>query len=1252
MSKGPQRNDLMTTIPAVAALLLLLSCPTQAALSTIELELNDALSVGCRQTPAGIRLVPVAHETTAGRIAIEAEQGAVEPYYDITRDKSGGVKDGADASGAAYVDFIKHARYTFATETAGTYRVWYRCSVPSAAKWVHNEQVDHGQLSDWVLAVLPGGKNVDRWGWKDGYSYKLDAGLHELELPIGFRGGPKLDKIELLLAEPDSAPKAMGVEPAVGYVKRVRLVTKKCDIQGKLAEIACPGLADGAAEARVFVRRGEEWQLLVEGLNAPASSLAEVSGIVDFRIDARLDATGEGALLGPVTLTVARDERQLQPISIGNDVIETVFDQATGNLSSLKSTRYASRYIREGASYKPFSITLLREPVGADIKPDPLPADAIKCTHASVRRHALRLQYAVTGAEITVEVRIRPLSEQQQEWSITITNDDADTSVLEVMFPKLDGLAIGDSNLDDIALYPTMDNAAHNFLLPYGEVTQPFVRAYPVGGELAMGFMDIHDPANGGFYFAVADRECPVTMVGLAQGALRGWDLWMEKVHRIRAGTKRTYTYRMGVHAGDWRQAAEWYRAMMDEMFVMLPAPDLVQHSIGYLMVGSELNHYINSGADATLARRMQLGWVQNWWSVNGPFVPYPLKMLGGEQALMRAAAYARAVGCPLGSGTALYATQRNYGVDGNLWNHRISQDVVGKAMPQVANVEAYMEATRIAPPPWDPNYKDMGRKFAMSIDYTEPETRRVYDGWVERYVELYRSAPLYTDTGISLASAPCFNPEHGHFGYGLCGHEATNGLRRLTCELRRENPDMYLICEGFLDRLAYVTGNLVHRHEVKNWIYQVVFPEQKSFCGLCDTNSRPLARQQGDMLAPFIDPYVMGYHLAGRSNHNSWRVRRLFNLRRQFVEWLADARYRDYVETDAVQYSVLDVQDRHGRDGILVLYENRHEQADAALSLDEAHLGGVTAGVRIDMDGGVALVPERFSRMALGPSRAGGIILARKVAADGAVVPVLHYDEGDTAVRCRLQLCNLSETALQGGFSISHRADAHVDSRPLPPRAITEFSVETGYADLEGLTRMSVNADWRAAGKDGTMAGAWRRDIGCGPILLNGGFERDTAFPLKPDDWHHHGGFDESVLLNRNVVHSGSGSLLLLTYSRDAKPPSLLQNIMLSPGTRYTLSGWLRSAFFRDSTDKALNIELQYNWRETRGAQDKREAHRHVVHAKRSNEWTPFRLDFETPAAYDIENPTVKLVVMYKSSFTLRLDDLRLASRPPAQAE
>ena len=98
---------------------------------------------------------------------------------------------------------------------------------------------------------------------------------------------------------------------------------------------------------------------------------------------------------------------------------------------------------------------------------------------------------------------------------------------------------------------------------------------------------------------------------------------------------------------------------------------------------------------------------------------------------------------------------------------------------------------------------------------------------------------------------------------------------------------------------------------------------------------------------------------------------------------------------------------------------------------------------------------------------------------------------------------------------------------------------------------------------------------------------ENDRAFPMKADDWEYRGGFEESVLLNRNVARSGSGSLLLMTYSRDARPPRLQQSVMLEPAAKYTFEGWFRSAFFRDATTPVLSIELSYNSRAERGGEE-----------------------------------------------------------------
>jgi len=80
-------------VSIVAAYLLLTAFPVHGGEGTARLGLNESESIGCHETPRGIELRPIAYEVAKGRVAIEAETGTIEPYYDITRDKSGGVKE-------------------------------------------------------------------------------------------------------------------------------------------------------------------------------------------------------------------------------------------------------------------------------------------------------------------------------------------------------------------------------------------------------------------------------------------------------------------------------------------------------------------------------------------------------------------------------------------------------------------------------------------------------------------------------------------------------------------------------------------------------------------------------------------------------------------------------------------------------------------------------------------------------------------------------------------------------------------------------------------------------------------------------------------------------------------------------------------------------------------------------------------------------------------------------------------------------
>ena len=174
------------------------------------------------------------------------------------------------------------------------------------------------------------------------------------------------------------------------------------------------------------------------------------------------------------------------------------------------------------------------------------------------------------GDGVSAHLTVAPArAEGRLRWSLSVRNTGSD-DLIHMELPYLEGVRIGQKSQDDYLVRPNrygqrIPDPLNNLKRPaggmveglhYGPHLAPPTLIYP--GSASMMWMDLYDERHGGLY--ISGEEPHLVGGYLTAQSTDRLTLAVGRHMRIRPGEQAVISAYMGVHRGDWRDGARWYR--------------------------------------------------------------------------------------------------------------------------------------------------------------------------------------------------------------------------------------------------------------------------------------------------------------------------------------------------------------------------------------------------------------------------------------------------------------------------------------------------------------------------------------------------------------------------------------------------------------------------------------------------------------------------------------------------------------------
>jgi hypothetical protein len=552
--------------------------------------------------------------------------------------------------------------------------------------------------------------------------------------------------------------------------------------------------------------------------------------------------------------------------TIENRYMSIVFDDELTTITSLYNHVTGDETIKYGRSRQPqplFKLYTMEHESASGVRSERLPGSVLRTTvvvepDTGLRRLSIELDGGVRGTGTdtdaaaaavaagdangeTVFVDARVLIELEAEacesvWRLELANRDPRHDIVEVIFPYVGGLALGETWEDDTLIYPhhageKTDNPVRqyasdkyrNFWRAESvlEADGTFSREINYCGLASMTWMYLYDHDNG-LYLGSHDERFPLTGLRVETGGPA--DPWMgfgfRKYTVIREG--EIWSSGEAVIAltdQDWRWGSKRYRKWIDKHIGMPDNPPFLNSE--YI-----LNQCYNFKRETGIANR---------------FENIPAMFDSGKQEYdmdhMFIASWNRKgfdrdypefqPDMELGTPWELYqgcqAVNRQGGFVTFYINARIF-DTAHDFFPTMGTRWAIK------------NHKhDMMRETYGPVEFTVtcPSNKEWQDYLIDMsrwMVSAYGATGIYLDQLGSADPYPCYDPMHSHGDIGEFNTGYLRVLRELQPELRRLNPNSFLMIENCGDIYgSYVWGSLTWNGENYDEFYNLfkyTFPE------------------------------------------------------------------------------------------------------------------------------------------------------------------------------------------------------------------------------------------------------------------------------------------------------------------------------------------------------------------------------------------------------------------------------------------
>lgn len=1140
-------------------------------------------------------------------------------------DAMNSLRDDPSASGGKAIYQFPHERnqlrYDFSVPAAGSYRVWYRIRFDQLGQWsvFHFASMD-GMCQNREAIELPKGyKPADGWVFAPGPKYYLTAGQHTFNLHGRFDYA-HLDQVAVLpetakpaefgltgngpFADSATAPQEFAVmrmeavHPSA--VKAWKAVGFDAELNG--GELLVKVSADGAA-----------WRPLAE--LAALQVRGDGSDTLHVRIALRRAAGQPSPVLRRAW--VEYDAGGVPELTLKNNALDLRFSPE-GHLMGVRDVKN-DRWLLPQEAHQPLFELKARVPGEASLRPYQQ-ADA-KLIDRRYERTAAGQKLAFTyglldnALQVTCAITLND-GATLADWDMGIVNDSP-LEVREFTYPRLRGLRLGATELDDMAVW----NATIGEIFPNpgaGGIDWVANARYP--GDAGMPWAYYYDPA-GGLYLCSRDPSLTATDLIHAPGAYRGtWDMTFTKHAYVPTGKSMQFNYQIGVGSGDWHWAADTYHDWFYSWNAKPQFPDWVVTNSGWN--AGPVHH------SGRLYRRMATHWwpnaewmgirhLQTWgstadndscgfWNHFNPYLGSREDMAAGNAALDK-------LGTHFGGYLNIQGWSDQYRRDPNFVGctpkRHFSQESLDQLPPLgfgERGVNRYMNGQRqeggpglAAIPP--------AKQFNMCRGDSSP------GGWHDHLLHWcadvnageYGCDIVYLDQTSCTAPFLCYNDQHGHGkDHGSGGRQLADLLKTLKERGRKHNPDFAIGVEGMVDAHAlHAAFNLfVGSEQNKGDLFLYTHPWASYYRG----------SSNGGGFDPIPNDHkfaLLFLHVRLDGVGESEAARAAVAVRERTGDWFYRGRFRDNVGLAVNKPEIVakwfETQTAE-RSGALVNFANLGQVAGATATLTAKGLERVTHAVLYKGDHTVEIQPVIRAgdtvRFPVPATLLSAALLINHVPAAQALQAVAVRPMASGPDRLDVFLVNTSGEPIVAKAAIASAPALTLSesefTETVPAHAVLRRSVL-----LPDLARRTVRS---TAKVDVSWGSFWNRKHATAmallaPPVLNGGFETDNSGTGAADAWgtYSAGLFHEiqqfavdgpapSLGLDgeRDAVikHGGTASLKLrgrMTFTwrdmagtaladnphfkaKSDKPftwsPDANQSVILKPDTEYRLNLWLRT--------------------------------------------------------------------------------------------
>ena len=524
--------------------------------------------------------------------------------------------------------------------------------------------------------------------------------------------------------------------------------------------------------------------------------------------------------------------------TLSNQKVQLVFDDVTGTVVSMRRLGGDHEYVQHEVPHSLFRLATLRE--GGKGRKEWSPGRILSTAiHDDSRGKTMTIEAeGCEHGEIPIDVRITiELPDNQDEiiWKMDVNNRSEDHRVIEVLFPLVKGIALGDRYDDDVIIYPhhagektinPVEQYASDKYLKFWRAESRkeddyYCREINYCGLASMSWMYLYD-ADHGFYAGSHDPRFPVTGLRVETGGPSA--PWMgfgfRKYTTIRPGQSwHSNEYVFALKQEDWHWGAKRYRRYIDPYLSMPENPKfleqeaLLNQCYHFKQLRTVKNRFRNipdmywKGMNDLGIRHMFIAsWNRSGFDQDYPEFQ-PDMELGTPMDLYRGVKYVN----EHGGFVTFYINARIFDVESDF-------------------------------------FPTLGKKWAIKDDRQEmmPEQYGPYhfvvncpshQEWQDYLIDTatwmvksYGAKGIYLDQLGSADPYPCYDPEHSHTDNGQFNNGYVRVLREVLRNIRAIDPDTFLMIENCGDIYGpYIWGSLTwngeHYDEFFN-LFKYTFPE------------------------------------------------------------------------------------------------------------------------------------------------------------------------------------------------------------------------------------------------------------------------------------------------------------------------------------------------------------------------------------------------------------------------------------------